>query len=68
MNGVMQFFRIVRAVALRNYDRGAQRKTGAKADQHVNDASDAPDSRKRFLTHKLADNDCIHCIVQLLKD
>lgn len=69
MNGITDPAPVVCAVILGNDNSCTGRKPDEKADEQVdNRGSRAPDRGKRFLTDKVADNDGIRSVIELLKN
>ena len=68
MNGITDPTPVVCAVILGNDNSCTGRKPDEKADEQVdNRGSRAPDRGKRFLTDKVADDDRIRSVIELLK-
>ena len=68
MDGITDLAPVVCAIILRNDNGRTGRKPDEKADEQVdNRGSRAPNRGKRFLTDKVADNDRIRSVIELLK-
>ena len=68
MHGMMQSLVVMAAVALGNDHAGPGGQSGGKAHQRIDNAGSGTHCGQGFLAHKLADDDGIHRIIQLLKN